>query len=164
MRKYIFHRHSSGTESATTGRTVQPFVSELIITTSLIGIAQYFISLGCFFKLLFSFLIAGVLIRVILDSFFTVCLFYLLGRRIFSDTQHFIIISFFHCSLSYNLFPYHDFGKANNFVIERISLLHGIYHFTFLSRIRSREHRHSLVIFCIEIRSLRRNLLYAVLF
>ena len=137
---------------------------ELVVTSPLIRITQYFIRFGSLFKLFLSLFVSGVLIRVILDSFFTVCLFYLLGRRIFSDTQHFIIISFFHCSLSYNLFPYHDFGKANNFVIERISLLYGIYHFTFLSRIRSREHRHSLVIFCIEIRSLRRNLLYAVLF
>ena len=137
---------------------------ELVVTSPLIRITQYFIRFGSLFKLFLSLFVSGVLIRVILDSFFTVCLFYLLGRRIFSDTQHFIIISFFHCSLSYNLFPYHDFGKANNFVIERISLLYGIYHFTFLSRIRSREHRHSLVIFRIEIRSLRRNLLYAVLF
>ena len=137
---------------------------ELVVTSPLIRITQYFIRFGSLFKLFLSLFVSRVLIRVILDSSFTVGLFYVLGRPIFRDTQLLKLSSFFHCYLSYNLFPYHDFGKANNFDNEIISLLHGIYHFTFLSRIRSREHRHSLVIFCIEIRSLRRNLLYAVLF
>jgi len=54
-------------------------MSELIVTGTLVRIAQHFISFGCFLELLFRFLIARILVRVILDGFLSVCFLDLIG-------------------------------------------------------------------------------------
>ena len=97
MREDIFHRHAASAETAC---TLHAGHAELVIALTFLRIRQHFISLSRFLEFLLCLLITGVLIRVILDGFLAVSLFYLFCCSGLLDPQHFIIISFLCHTLS----------------------------------------------------------------
>ena len=67
---------SAATGSAALGVGIVP---ELVVLTALFGVAQHLIGLRYLLETLFSLLVAGIFIRMILDRKFTISLLYLVG-------------------------------------------------------------------------------------
>ena len=98
----IVHRHalsSESSKSAGSGCSVHSGMSELIVTGTLVRIAQHFISFGCFLEFFFRFFIPRILVRMILYCFFCVCFFYNIKGGCFVHLQNFVIVSFCHVVL-----------------------------------------------------------------
>ena len=99
----IIHRHSLSAEAtkATACSPTHTRMTKLIITRTLVRVAQHFIRLCSLLKFLLRSLIARILIRVILDRLLTISLLYLIGCSCLFNSQHFIIISFLHFLLMF---------------------------------------------------------------
>ena len=90
----------SAEASATCG-AAHACVSELVVTRLLVGVAQYAVCLGSFFKFLLGIFLFGLalvflLVGVVLNCLFTVCLFYGIGCGVFLHAKHFVVVSFCH--------------------------------------------------------------------
>ncbi len=59
-------------------------MTELIITGSLVGIAQNIISLRSLLEFLFGILVSGITTRMILDRFLAVGFLYFIGGSVFA--------------------------------------------------------------------------------
>ena len=71
-------------------------MTKLVVTLTLLAVAQYLISLGCFLEFFFSSLVTRIFIRMEFNGFLAICFFYFICRSAFAYAQHFVIISFRH--------------------------------------------------------------------
>jgi hypothetical protein len=69
--------------------------AELIVLGALVGIAEDLVGLVDLLEFFLGFLVAGVIVRVILQGQLAVRLFDLLGAGALGDAQHLIVVSFF---------------------------------------------------------------------
>ena len=97
-REDILHVHASVTTASSSEASVaiQSGMSELVITLTLLVVAQYAVCLGGLLELLLRLLVAGVVVRVVFEGHLAVSLLYVLLRCAFLDAQHFVIITFCH--------------------------------------------------------------------
>jgi len=68
----------------------------LVIDLALLVVGQHLIGLGGFLEFFLGGLIAGIFVRMILDSEFPVSFLYFILGRGFGHAQNFVIISFSH--------------------------------------------------------------------
>ena len=68
-------------------------MSELVVSCLLVSVAQYRICFGSLLELLLGLLVVRVLVRVVFDGKFSVCLLYLIGGSVLVDAQHLVVIS-----------------------------------------------------------------------
>src|SRR5690606_40289314 len=95
LTEYIIHIHSSSSSSETSALIGVSIVSELVITSFLLSVAQNFIRFGCQFKIFFRFLVSRIFVWVKFYSFFSVCFFDFFWSSALAHSQYFIKI-FFH--------------------------------------------------------------------
>ena len=78
LREYIVHRHSP--EATACGRSsTYASMSELVVALAFLRVAQDIVCLGCFLELFFGFFVARILVRMVLDCFFSICFLYLVS-------------------------------------------------------------------------------------
>ena len=85
VRENIFETEALAAESAATKATTGGVKAELVILLTLLGVAQNVISFGSLLELLFGFLVARVLVRVVLDGKFLVGVLDLVSTRVLAD-------------------------------------------------------------------------------
>ena len=79
----------SGREAA--WRSFQAFLSKLVVSAALLGVAQNLVGLRDLLEALLS--AAGlVLVRVVLESHLTVCLLDVILGGIFADAEHCVVV------------------------------------------------------------------------
>ena len=74
-------------------RSVNSCMSELVVLGLLVCVAENGISLGSLLEFLFGFLVSRILVRMIFDGQFPVCLLYFIGCRVLLDAQHLVVVS-----------------------------------------------------------------------
>jgi hypothetical protein len=94
--KYIAESGKDIFESTEPGeaRTLQPFMTKLVIYIALLMIPENLVGLGCLFELILGLLVSRILVRVIFERFLAVSLLDLFPRSLLSYTENFVIIAF----------------------------------------------------------------------
>ena len=93
LREDILHGEST---SATTHALVNSLMAKTIVTSTLVGIAQNFVGLGCFLEFLFGLGIPGVFVGMELQSRLAIGFFDFVFTGLTAYPQHFVIVSLGH--------------------------------------------------------------------
>ena len=163
VREDVVHRHSAAEATAAeTAAHVAHVMAELVVTGTLVGVAEHVVSFSRLLEFLFSLLLlllalALLAVGVILNGFLAVSFLQLIGSGVLAHAKHFIIISFFHrcsspkymCSSIFlhkgELLTHHHFSVAQHLVVDFVTLLHGVDHLALQFLVGGREVCYSLV-------------------
>ena len=140
-------------------RSIYSGVAELVVFRLLVGVAQYGVGFSRLLEPLLGFFIAGILVRMVLDCQFPLCLLYFVCRCVLVHAQHFVIVSFCHwdmflCEGAF-LYSYNHFSESYDLAVEGVSGLNDVEYLALLVFFLNRELCHRLVHVCVERLALR---------
>ena len=152
--------HASGAVASAAAHAVETLVAEAVIHLTLLGVAQYVVSLSSLLELFLSLFVAGIAVGVIFQRNFLVRLLEVVIRDILVNAQYLVVISLSsHYLISFfsdktchvqRLLSHGNLGKAYNLFIEHVAVLYTVNNLALL--VVGRGHKgNSLMEVCAEI-------------